>query len=124
MKTFTIDARNVMSFDDFIVAVNVGFLQHVNGEWNGNLDAFNDYLCWPGEKEYRLELLGAEGCAQTLGHAAQATWLKGHLATCHPSSVPGMQAKLLQAEAGEGQTLFDVVLEIIGYYPHVHLVLL
>jgi len=47
VRVFTIDGRAVKSFDDFIAAMNTGFVRHVGGDWNGNLDALNDYLSWP-----------------------------------------------------------------------------
>jgi hypothetical protein len=123
LKRFTIDGRNVASFDDFVVAVNLGFIRHVGGTWNGNLDAFNDYLSWPEEPEYELELLGGESCGSRLGHAAQAAWLRATLGTCHSSSVADMQARLARAEAGDGETLFDVIRAIVARHPQVHLVL-
>ena len=123
MKTFTIDGRGVRSFDDFVEATNVGFIEQVGGKWNGNLDAFSDYLSWPEEKEYELKLVDAPGCARNLGHAAQAVWLRQHLGTCHPSNVTDMQSRLAQAEAGQGETLFDVIKEIIAVNRHVRLVL-
>jgi hypothetical protein len=42
LKRYTIDCREVASFEDFVAAVNTGFIRHVGGMWNGNLDAFND----------------------------------------------------------------------------------
>ena len=101
----------------------MGFVELVGGKWNGNLDAFNDYLSWPEEEEYELELLDAASCVRNLGHAAQAAWLWEHLGTCHPSNVAEMQSRLARAEAGQGETLFDVVKGIIAGNPHVRLVL-
>ena len=123
MRRFTIDGRQVRSFDDFVAATNAGLIESVGGKWNGNLDAFNDYLSWPEEQEYELELVGATGLAERLGHAAQAAWLRAHLQTCHPSNVAAMESRLARAEAGQGETLFDVVKEIIADNPHVRLVL-
>lgn len=123
MWSFTIDGGSVRSFDDFVDAVNLGFVRHVGGRWNGNLDAFSDYLSWPEEDEYQLELLGAENCAAHLGHEAHAAWLRAHIRTCHPSHVPDMRSRLERAEAREGETLFDVIREIIAQHPHVRLVL-
>lgn len=80
VKSFTIDGRAVRSFPDFVEAVNVGFVEQVGGRWNGNLDAFNDYLSWQ-EGVYELELLDAASCARNLGHAAQAAWLRGCVTT-------------------------------------------
>ena len=62
VKRFTIDGRRVRSFDEFVEATNMGFVELVGGKWNGNLDAFNDYLSWPEEEEYELELLDAASC--------------------------------------------------------------
>lgn len=123
MKRFSIDGRRVRSFDDFVDAANAGFIESVGGKWNGNLDAFNDYLSWPEEEEYELELIDAAGCAERLGHAAQTAWLRAHLKTCHPSNVADMESRLERAEVRQGQTLFDVVKEIIAGNPHVRLVL-
>jgi hypothetical protein len=124
VKTYTIDGRGVRSFDDFVEATNVGFVQQVGGKWNGNLDAFNDYLSWPEEDEYELQLLNAAECARSLGHAAQATWLRQHFGTCPPSNADDIQSRLAQADAGQGQTLFDIIKEIIADNRHVRLVLL
>ncbi len=57
VKRFTIEGRRVKSFDDFVAATNVGLIESIGGRWNGNLDAFNDYLSWPEEYEYELELV-------------------------------------------------------------------
>ena len=83
MRRYTVDGRGVRSFDDFVAAMNAGFIRPAGGLWNGNLDAFNDYLSWPDDAEYELELLGAS----------------------------------------EGETLFDVIREIVAANPHVHLML-
>lgn len=109
MKRFTIDGRSVRSFRDFVDAANAGFIEQVDGKWNGNLDAFNDYLSWPEEQEYELELLGAADCARYLGHAAQAAWLRNNLQTCHPSNRADVQSRLVLAEAGQEETLFEVI---------------
>ena len=123
VSTFTIDGRGVRSFEDFVEATNVGFIELVGGWWDGNLDALNDYLSWREPEEYELVIVDSADCARSLGHAARATWLRQHLVTCHPSNVADMRSRLALAEAGLGETLFDVVLEIIGSNARVRLVL-
>lgn len=39
---FEIDGANFSDFGGFIAEFNRGFIQHVGGDWQGNLDAFND----------------------------------------------------------------------------------
>jgi len=123
MRRYTVDGRGVRSFDDFVAAMNAGFIRPAGGLWNGNLDAFNDYLSWPDDVEYELELLGAGNCIGSLGHEAQAEWLRTHIRTCHPSAVADMRSRLERAEASEGETLFDAIREIVTANPHVHLML-
>jgi hypothetical protein len=123
VRTFTSDGRGVRSFGDFVAAANVGLVGHVDGKWNGNLDALNDYLSWVDEEQYELKLLGSANCAETLDHAAQAAWLRDHLATCHPSNVAAFRVRLTQTEAGLGETLFDVIRGIVSGNPHIRLVL-
>ena len=123
MRTFTIDGKGVESFRDFVAAVNAGFVGQVGGDWNGNLDALNDYLSWPDEEMYDLELLDSATCAQALNHAAHAAWLRHHIPTCHPSNVAEATARLEQAEAGLGETLFDVIIRIIADNQHARFVL-
>ena len=43
---YEIDGANFSDFAGFIDEFNRGFITDVGGDWNGNLDAFNDYLGW------------------------------------------------------------------------------
>jgi hypothetical protein len=95
LKTFTIDGRQVQDFDDFVEAVNVGLVRAAGGEWNGNLDAFNDYLAWPSEDAYELVLLGASHCAAKLAENARG------------------------GDSGPNESLFDAIVGIVRDNPHV-----
>ena len=94
LKEFTIDLTNVKSFTDIISAFNDGLIKPAGGNWNGNLDAFNDYLSWPPEQAYRLILLG---------------WNRVY--------------PILSATPFHGsQTMLDVITEIFQHNPHVQIV--
>ena len=56
------------TFQDFIEAMNDAFIRDAGGDWNGNLDAFNDYLSWPKDVPYELELVDHAQCARALDH--------------------------------------------------------
>ena len=63
MVEYIVDLTTVRRWEDFIEAFNEGFVRLVdNAEWNGNLDAFNDYLWWPNEHPYRLIIRGWQLC--------------------------------------------------------------
>lgn len=66
MTEYPINLANVRSFADFVAAFNAGMIHSVGGHWNGNLDAFNDYLSWPLDAPYRLVLLDWDRCANVL----------------------------------------------------------
>lgn len=59
MDVFEIDCRQVRSFSEFVAEVNLKFLSRIPTSipWNGNLDAFNDFLSWPGRR-YQVVLKG------------------------------------------------------------------
>jgi hypothetical protein len=113
MRRFTIDGTGVTSFSDFVAAANAGLVRPAGGEWNGNLDAFNDYLAWPSEPQYEIEILGSWKCRQALGHEAMAAWLRDNLTQCHLTGLPSVKRRLAAAERREGQTLFGLLKEII-----------
>jgi hypothetical protein len=123
VRRFLIRCGAIHSFPDFVAAVNEGLVRPAGGEWNGNLDAFNDYLSWSEEEEYEIELLGSAQCAVALGHEAMAEWLRERVVNCHPSNIEAMRTRLAAAEAGQGHTLFDALCEIVADNRHVRLVL-
>ncbi len=66
MREYVVDVTAAACWADFVAAFNEGFVRPVGGEWNGNLDAFNDYLWWPDEHPYRLVVRGWQVCAPAL----------------------------------------------------------
>ena len=68
MRRYKVDCRKVTDFEGFIDAFNRDFVHKVGGHWNGNLDAFNDYLAWPEEERYELELIGCQNLETALDH--------------------------------------------------------
>jgi len=67
---FEIDCRKVECFDDLVAAFNCGLIELIGGKWNGNLDAFNDYLSWPESSPYTLVVLGRDQCERVLNFKA------------------------------------------------------
>jgi hypothetical protein len=63
---YQINLAGVETFEDFVAAFNLGLIDSVGGHWNGNLNAFNDYLYWPEPHPYGLTLVGWQKCAETL----------------------------------------------------------
>lgn len=109
--TLTIDGNRVRDFTTFIEEFNRVYSQF-DVSWNGNLDAFNDYLAWPDEK-YVL-VWGQSGLSRArLGYEEMVEWLGERVRHCHPSGVSQMLDRLKAAKLGTGQTMFDLIVEII-----------
>jgi hypothetical protein len=69
-RTYEVDCQQVQTYDDFVEAFNRAFIETFGGRWNGNLDAFNDYLSWPEEVPYQLVIHGSDQCAKALNYKA------------------------------------------------------
>jgi hypothetical protein len=126
MKHYRVDCSTITTFQDFINAMNDAFIRDAGGDWNGHLDAFNDYLSWPKDVPYAIELVDHAKLARALDHQTMAERLRSILTTCHPDNASRVEAELELAESGEGQTLFDVIIEIITdeqNFEFVHLIL-
>ena len=67
---YRVDCRNLTSYEDFIKSFNRELIEPAGGKWDGNLDAFNDYLSWLPEAPYRLEILGTGRCEEVLNYVA------------------------------------------------------
>jgi hypothetical protein len=99
MKEYVVDLTSVTSWPQFIAAFNEGFMRPVSGEWNGNLDAFHDYLSSvgdePASETYRLVLRG---------------W-------------KSLEGEINEHQTWDGRLVLDVISEILGDNPHVKVVL-
>ncbi|NES31235.1 barnase inhibitor [Micromonospora terminaliae] len=87
-----------------------------NYTWRGNLDAFNDILrggFGTPENGWVLRWLNSESSRAALGYQATAQRLEQLLLTCHPSNRAYIELRLGRARRGEGQPLFDEIVEII-----------
>ena len=90
---YRINVADVQSFADFVSAFNAGMIDSIGGHWNGNLNAFNDYLFWPDDKAYRIVLVGWGHCAEVL--------------------------KQTRAPAPLGQSMLEIIEKIFADNPHV-----
>ncbi|MEH0168493.1 barstar family protein [Roseateles microcysteis] len=60
---FIVELGGIEDIAAFASAFNSSFIRLAGGEWNGrSWDAFNDYLSWPDEDEFRLVLRGWKSC--------------------------------------------------------------
>jgi hypothetical protein len=111
---FELDGARFDSFAAFCEEIS----RHLAGgrRWHGNLDAFNDLLrnAFDAPDEgFGLRWKDSERSRQVLGHAETARWLEARLTQVHPSNVPEWRRRIELMRRGEGETLFDTLVEII-----------
>jgi RNAse (barnase) inhibitor barstar len=112
-RIFEIDGN---AFDDL-----EGFYDEIQrclltAPWGRNLDAFNDVLrggFGTPDEGFVLRWLHSDRSRSALGYPETIRYLEDKVRRCHPANVGFVRAELESAHRREGQTLFDILVEII-----------
>lgn len=111
---YVLDGTQIRTLEDFwrVVGESVG----CGGYFGRNLDAFADCLRGgfgtPDDGDYLIEWRDHEVSRQNLGHPETARQLELTLERCHPTNKASVGARLAEARAGRGPTVFDWLVEI------------
>ncbi len=111
---FEIDGAAFDSLEGFYDEVSRKLIPDVY--WGRNLDAFNDILrggFGTPEGGFVLRWLNSARSREVLGYPATAQYLAAKAGRCHPANVAAVMEDLRACRRGEGQTLFDILVEII-----------
>ncbi|HNX68403.1 MAG TPA: barstar family protein [Candidatus Omnitrophota bacterium] len=126
-KTFYIDGSNFSTlqgfYDEAVMVLTADFK-----EFGRNFDAFNDILRGGfGKFEYDEPIIlrwkESAKSRVDLGYAETINYLREKIKKCHPSNHDGAQKDLSLAEKGIGQTLFEILIEIIAERKNIEFVL-
>ena len=112
-----IDGARFSSLDGFYDEVSRALIP--GADWGRNLNAFNDILrggFGTPETGFVLRWKNAGLSRRRLGYKETARQLKANLKTCHPSNRNHVSGLIRDAKSGKGPTLFDQLIEIIGYH--------
>jgi RNAse (barnase) inhibitor barstar len=85
-------------------------------EWGRNLDAFNDILrggFGTPDGGFLLRWSNSNLSMERLGWAETIRFVEKKLTTCHPQNVPHVEADLAAARCHKGETLFELIVDII-----------
>ncbi|MGH8036953.1 MAG: barstar family protein [Stenotrophomonas sp.] len=110
----------------FYAEVNRVFMAHEGWQLGHSLDALDDMLyggygVLAGHENTTLIWLDIEQTRSALGEETTRAWLKAKLDGNGAFNVPALAAQLQALEAGEGQTYFQIVMEIFAAHPRIHL---
>ncbi len=112
-RVFEIDGIRCDSLEHFYDEVTrvLGLVK-----WGRNLDAFNDILrggFGTPEGGFVLQWRNSEEARRMLGFPETLRYLAQKLTRCHPTNIESTWADIAAARRNEGQTLFDILVEII-----------
>ncbi|MEE1754995.1 barstar family protein [Streptomyces sp. SP18CS02] len=114
--TYVIEGREITDLDSFWRVIGEA-VNGPGGSFGRNLDAFADCLgggCGtPDDGDFTLEWRDHDLSRRALGHAETARQLRLRLGRAHASHHERLRAELARAEAGEGPTVFDQLVDII-----------
>lgn len=127
-QTLIIDGNKFSDLDSFHNEMDNVLTKDLDWKTGHNLDAFNDLLRGGfGVHEYgepiRIIWKNSAKSKQDFGFGATAKYFSAMLLTCHPESVEYVQSELDRVKAHEGETVFDIIMEIIKGHEHIELVL-
>jgi RNAse (barnase) inhibitor barstar len=115
-------AKRVLEIDGNAFDTLEGFFDEVgrkllaDGDWGRNLDAFNDVLrggFGTPDGGFVLRWVHSERSRAALRFPETIRYLEQKLHRCHPSNIDRVRVDLESARRGEGQTLFEIIVEII-----------
>jgi hypothetical protein len=112
-RVFEINGNAFDDLEGFFDAIQRTLL---TAPWGRNLNAFNDVLrggFGTPDGGFVLRWLNSDRSRSVLGFPATILYLGEKMERCHPSNVGHVRADLESARRGEGQTLFDILVEII-----------
>jgi hypothetical protein len=112
---FELDGTRFSTLEEFYAEVSRVVIP--GSDWGRNLDAFDDILrggFGTPDGGFTIRWLHHAVSAERLGYPETVRQLELRLAQCHPTSRSSVAEDLARARRGEGATVFDWLVEIIG----------
>jgi RNAse (barnase) inhibitor barstar len=112
--TYTIDGSEIGALEEFYDAISEILIP--GAAWGRNLDAFNDILrggFGTPPEGFTLVWQNSAASRVALDYPETLRWLQVKLTRCHPTSREHVRSEIEIARRSEGETLFDILVEII-----------
>jgi RNAse (barnase) inhibitor barstar len=125
-QQIVINGSNIHDLKSFYAEVNRVFMSNETWEIGESLDAFNDLLyggfgILQNNKLAKIIWLDIEKSRTALGYDATRSYYLAKLQPDSPFNKQYFREKLDELEHRNGQTFFDIVMEIISEHPNIEL---
>jgi len=122
----TLEGRAVHDIASFYAEINRVFMSNEDWQLGPSLDALDDMLygaygVLAGHAHVHLHWNDIAHSRQALGVTATRAWLQAKLDPPGTFNRAHVSAQLQALERGDGQTYFDIVMQIIAAHPNVTL---
>lgn len=126
MKTILINGENIFDIETFYQEINRVFMHNETWEIGESLDAFNDLLYGgfgeiKGKESIELIWKNFEENKKALGLEVTLNFYKAKLKSPEIFNSKFIQEKIEDLHSGNGQTYFEIILEIIAEHPNIQL---
>ena len=126
MNSYTIEAALFNNLDSFYDEVERKLTRDLDWKIGRNLNAFNDVLrggfgTFEYEEPIELIWVDSDKSKTDLSWTETIKYVESKLQTCHESNVEYVKSDLELARNHKGQTLFDILIEIIKEHEHIRL---
>jgi hypothetical protein len=117
-----LEGENIHDIPSFYKETNRVFMQNEDWELGESLDAFNDLLhggfgILKGLPNIQLIWNSSKICSHSLGFNTTRVYYLRKIEPGLPFNRGYHEQKLIELEAGNGQTYFQIILDIISQYP-------
>lgn len=124
--TLTVEGSAIDDIASFYAEINRVFMHGEDWQLGPSLDALDDMLyggygVLAGHDSVQVRWKDIAHSRHALGVAATRAWLQAKLDAPGRFNAPALQAQLHALERGEGQTYFDIVMDIFAAHPEVAL---
>ena len=125
-QTVTINGDNFTDLESFYDEIDRVLTKNLDWQTGHNLDAFNDLLrggfgVYEYEEPIILKWNRSNESRNKLGWDETIKYVTDKLKTCHPSNVESVKADLELTKQRKGQTLFELIVDIIKSHEHITL---
>ena len=126
MKKILINGENIFDIETFYQEINRVFMHNETWEIGESLDAFNDLLYGgfgeiKGKESIELIWKNFEENKKALGLEVTLNFYKAKLKSPEIFNSKFIQEKIEDLHSGNGQTYFEIILEIIAEHPNIQL---
>ncbi|UJF30418.1 barstar family protein [Kaistella sp. 97-N-M2] len=126
MKEFTIEGKKIRDIKTFYVEINRVFMPDEDWKLGESLDALNDLLYGGfGEIEGKENIIiwkNFEENRKILGFETTLQFYEAKLKSPQIFNTNFIQEKIDDLKKGNGQTYFEIILEIIGAHSNIKLI--